>query len=405
MLLIKNFKHVVIFLLMTAFVISCNPLPEVVVATSAVKAITTKSAQISGSITSSEHTVITELGLCWNFAANPEVGDNHVSTTDVNEAFSYTLTDLQPETEYHVRAYAFDGSQYFYGNDVCFTTLPIGLFTVSRYNQDRTRILISKGNLQYQASTNTWRFAEHQWDYVGCSEPDQHGNLIKGTVDGSSNHLIGPDYDGWIDLFGWGTSGYDHGAVCYQPWSTSTNDFDYYSYGTPTCDLYEFSDWGSNPISNGGNEPNLWRTLSKNEWYYLLKMRITACGFCSVKAKVHDVIGTILVPDDWDNTIVHLNNYAPYCGINNVSQEDWDLLEKNGAVFLPMTGCRDGSEVSLADYCGCYWTSSYVYFYGSPVQKATAWQIVLESEGLFHEEDDHRHLGTAVRLVRDYDMN
>ena len=39
---------------------------------------------------------------------------------------------------------------------------------------DSTKIYFSQGNLQYQASTNTWRFAEHQWDYVGDS--------IDGTV-------------------------------------------------------------------------------------------------------------------------------------------------------------------------------------------------------------------------------
>ena len=31
---------------------------------------------------------------------------------------------------------------------------------------DSTKVHFSQGNLQYQASTNTWRFAEHQWDYV-----------------------------------------------------------------------------------------------------------------------------------------------------------------------------------------------------------------------------------------------
>ncbi|MBO4585019.1 MAG: hypothetical protein J5675_00245, partial [Bacteroidales bacterium] len=39
-----------------------------------------------------------------------------------------------------------------------------GVFTV---NKDGGTVYFSKGNLQYQASTKTWRFAENQWDYVG----------------------------------------------------------------------------------------------------------------------------------------------------------------------------------------------------------------------------------------------
>lgn len=69
-----------------------------------------------------------------------------------------------------------------------------GLFSVSATK----KVYFSKGNLQYQASTNTWRFATNQWDRIG-----------------SGNSSISSSYSGWIDLFGWGTSGYNHGATCY----------------------------------------------------------------------------------------------------------------------------------------------------------------------------------------------
>ena len=38
-----------------------------------------------------------------------------------------------------------------------------GTFSVSATQQ----VHFSQGNLQYRASTNTWRFAEHQYDCVG----------------------------------------------------------------------------------------------------------------------------------------------------------------------------------------------------------------------------------------------
>ena len=108
-----------------------------------------------------------------------------------------------------------------------------GLFSVSATKQ----VHFSQGNLQYQASTNTWRFAEHQYDYVGTQTADERGNY-GGNVSGSDNRSISSTYSGWIDLFGWGTGS--------NPTLSSTS---YMDYGT-------FVDWGGNPISNGGNTVN-----------------------------------------------------------------------------------------------------------------------------------------------------
>jgi hypothetical protein len=145
----------------------------------------------------------------------------------------------------------------------------------------------SQSNLQYQASTNTWRFAENQWDHVGSQIPDGGGNY-GGTVSGSDNSNISNTYSGWIDLFGWGTSSYNHGAVCYQPWSISTSDNNYYVYGNSSYNLYDQTgqaDWGYNPISNGGNQPNQWHTLTKEEWVYVFNTRNTASGIRFAKAR------------------------------------------------------------------------------------------------------------------------
>ncbi|MBP5724986.1 MAG: T9SS type A sorting domain-containing protein, partial [Bacteroidales bacterium] len=70
------------------------------------------------------------------------------------------------------------------------------------------KVYFSQGNLQYQASTNTWRFAENQWNFVGKSkvtqyypnQPQDTGNVF---VDGvrCENENISPTYNGWIDLF------------------------------------------------------------------------------------------------------------------------------------------------------------------------------------------------------------
>ena len=98
---------------------------------------------------------------------------------------------------------------------------------------------------------------------------------------GQANDSISQTNDGWIDLFGYGTSGYDHGAVNYQPWSTFGVDSDYCAYGDLALDLNAETgqaDWGYNAILNGSNREGLWRTLTGEEWEYVLFQRNTSSG-------------------------------------------------------------------------------------------------------------------------------
>ena len=235
-----------------------------------------------------------------------------------------------------------------------------GLFTI---NENGDQVYFSQGNLQYQATTNTWRFAEHQWDYVG-SEVVWEGNP-GGTVIGNSNHLISELYDGWIDLFGWGTSGYNHGAVCYQPWSTSNNSHDYYAYGQSYYNLYDQTgqaDWGYNAISNGGNLSHQWRTLTIDEWEYMLFIRSPLSGVRFAKAIVNGVNGVVLLPDNWSTAIHVLNDVnvreAQFIA-NEITIDEWNIMESHGAVFLSAAGWRwTPDKISNIGVEGCYKSSS-----------------------------------------------
>ena len=235
--------------------------------------------------------------------------------------FELTLNDLLGDTLYHYYYELFpnSGSAYkteqktfhtqFY-EDPYPTGSINGLFSVS----PTQKVYFSQGNLQYQASTNRWRFAEHQWEYVGGIDElfgTEYGNVF---VNGEKcdNSLRSETYQGWIDLFGFGTNGVDNGFACYQPWSTSINSEDYYCYN-----LYEESgiaDWGYNAISNGGNQIGLWRTLKYEEWSYLLRSRYTVSGIRYALACLDGTNGIIFVPDDWKSSYYDLNNYN---GVNS----------------------------------------------------------------------------------------
>ena len=256
-----------------------------------------------------------------------------------------------------------------------------GLFTI---NTDGDQVYFSQGNLQYigSAATPYWRFAENQWDYIGSTHNQ-----------GSSSQIA------HRDLFGWGTSGYNHGATAYQPWATSSTTNDYYAYGNYTNNLYDQTgqaDWGYNAISNGGNEENSgWRTLTTDEWYYVFDSRTSATEKWG-HGNVNGVNGMILLPDDW--TLPEgLNFTAEYSDWANVyTAEQWAQMETNGAVFLPAAGYRTGTSVYNVDSSGRYWSSSRF-------NSGSAYHMRFGSGSLDLQNNDfgiNRYNGYSVRLVR-----
>ena len=195
-----------------------------------------------------------------------------------------------------------------------------GKFSIGEDKQ----VYFAPGNLQYKASTKTWRFAEHQYDALGAE-----------------NANIADDYDGWIDLFGWGTGD--------KP--TLSTDYRYYY-------CFSYHDWGMNPITyTGDTATHHWRALSVAEWNYLFKTRPNYDKL-SGHAVVNGVRGYILLPDDWKLPwgIVFFARTSSW-EKNTYSLEQWEKMEDAGAVFLPLTGYRKGTEVKSLNR-GNYWFST-----------------------------------------------
>lgn len=233
-----------------------------------------------------------------------------------------------------------------------------GIFSASPKKQ----ILFSKGNIQYQASTRTWRFAEHQYDYKGIANCD-----------------ISQKNQDWIDLFGWGTGS--------KPTKTSLKSDDYGS----------IVDWGRNTIANGGSRNNLWRTLNIAEWKYLFLNRETASGIYFAKAKVNEVNGVLLFPDNWNEAAYNIKKpnqgNAEYIS-NRITATDWKTLELYGLVFLPAAGYRGGTTVNNAGSFGYYWSASYY------ISKC-AFSLDFSDSNLNLDSNFDRSYGRSVRLVCD----
>lgn len=207
------------------------------------------------------------------------------------------------------------------------------------------KVYFSQGNLQFQASTGLWRFAENQYDIIGFE-----------------NENISSTNNGWIDLFGWGTSGWDSGCEAFQPYSINTIISDYCPGNDPDNNLtdnYANADWGVyNKISNGGNKVELWRTLTADEWSYLFKERQNSKILYS-RGSIDGINGLILLPDDWEQPkSVDFSPQGDDWRTNEYTVKEWSKMEANGAVFLPAAGNRLGTEVNIVNSDGYYWSTT-----------------------------------------------
>ncbi|MBP5371680.1 MAG: hypothetical protein J6Y55_07145 [Bacteroidales bacterium] len=329
------------------------------------------SLKVSSAISSNGGLEITEKGFCYSTTGIPTIDDSKIVVT--GDDFETTITDLSRNTTYYIRAYAVNSFGISYSNYKYVKTPPIGaigsVFSVAANKQ----VFFSQGNLRYQASTNTWSFAEHQYNRIG---------------DNNSN--ISGSYEGWIDLFGWGTSGYNGK----RPYTTITSN-NYYGDGTNDIAGTNY-DWGvNNAISNGGNQAGQWRTLTNDEWAYLINTRTDAASKNGV-AKVYGYKGLVLLPDEWTLPagITFTSGASGDYAQNTYSAEDWAKMEANGAVFLPAAGYRfNGTGVGYVDAVGHYWSSSASFDIG-------AYYLFLGRNEVKTNSGD-RNSGSSVRLVRD----
>lgn len=255
-----------------------------------------------------------------------------------------------------------------------------GVFSVS----PTRKVKFSQGNLQYCPATETWRFADYQWETIG------EANITHGT---DSN------YNGWLDMFTFLSSGWFDGEnINYKPTNrnnsvvkTSPNGkkYNYTGYG-PSCDSEKPDDmrydWGMyNPIINGGNKSKLWRTMTTEEYHYLFFERnvpkthfseqcMKHCkrqngipsqyyhGFATIVINNREIHGVILLPDNWNATPLN-KSYGDALDVlmtkasntilsqsytdNIYTYVQWLTMERLGAVFFPATGKLNGNATMI----------------------------------------------------------
>lgn len=256
-----------------------------------------------------------------------------------------------------------------------------GLFSV---NPEGKKVRFAQGNLKHIKKKNEWRFHDYQYSQQYTS------NFVTGTD---------YSYNSPVENYGWGTSGFNHGAVSYMPWSTQTVNSNYYAYGSMYKNLNHntcVADWGYNPIVNGGSAYKQWRTLSRDEWIYVVRERENAAekrSFGTVTVKSTTYHGMILLPDDWTQPAsVDFNADVLAYDANEYTSAQWALMDAAGAVFLPCGGRRHNGSVNGVSTLGYYWSSTS--------KDATySYCLAFYDDIIDCERANNRSNGVCVRLV------
>lgn len=136
----------------------------------------------------------------------------------------------------------------------------------------------------------------------------------------------------------------------------------------------DFLDWGTLLPVQPDDQP--WRTLTADEWMYILKNRSNASAL-SGEATVGEKKGMILLPDTSTLTIAQ-------------AEADWSLAQGRGAVFLPYQGYRDGVDIVQEDEVGYYWTAT----------SADSKQSIYININQKTQVAGNRYIGCSVRLVQ-----
>lgn len=169
-------------------------------------------------------------------------------------------------------------------------------------------IYFAHGNLQYTRenldadwSTGTFRLATNQYDLI---EP------VKTYPDAYCTDNYGDKTA--VGLFGWGTWG--EGKTP----NLTSSDKTLYTWSTDFSGTLEGT--------------STWRTLTKDEWVYLLEHNNLSF------ATVHDINGLLVAPDGKD---IVGKSMADWVVIND---ETWTTMQNDGYLFLPACGQR--SQIS-----------------------------------------------------------
>jgi uncharacterized protein (TIGR02145 family) len=122
----KKLYNLVAFASLTVWMITFSGCKKEVempsVTTRGISQITAVTAVTGGEITSGGNAMVTARGVCWSTSPNPTIADSLTIEGTGSGSFTSTISGLEQNTKYYVRAYATNSAGTGYGPEISFTT-------------------------------------------------------------------------------------------------------------------------------------------------------------------------------------------------------------------------------------------------------------------------------------------
>lgn len=218
---------------------------------------------------------VIEQGICYSTSQTPTTEDIACILEGTYNNDIIVITGLSPNTTYYARRFVKNKIKIFYSEVVSFTTIDVPVGAVAGL------FSVSEQTSVYMAS----------------------GNLLK-----------------------------------YETYHTIADEQYYVTGNTPFTgkNKYPYDLYYSNftkTIDDVIGIEGTWRALSKEEWEYLINKRENAINL-KLLVYINNNKGLLLLPDNW--------HFPEGMGmpqeLESITLENWGLLEKEGAVFLPSAG-------------------------------------------------------------------
>ena len=311
----KKLSLFLIALVMILF--SCKPeVEKPTVVTKSVGDVTKTSAKVVVQVAADGGAEVTERGVCWSTDGTPTILDFRVKDTEGGlGSYEIAFTDLVPNTQYYVRAYATNEAGTGYGDEKTFVTEePEG-----------------PENPEEPEEPENPEEPEEPEEPENPEEPEEPENPEEGHA--------------WVDL---GLPSGKKWATCNVGANAPEDYGDYFAWGETSpkakYDWDTYLHWndidGDGCCDNG--EATINSDISGNAQYDAA----TANWGGSWRMPTKDEMQELVVHCEWEYTQVNGVNGAKVIGPNG------------SCIFLPAAGGRDGSSLFDDGDYGYYWTST-----------------------------------------------
>jgi len=385
--------------------------------------ISTGSFSIKGSLIDDGGSPVTECGFCVDTKTNPTYdGQNNrvFKTTLTDSIFTANINDLDPETEYFVRAYAKNNIGVSYGNELIVKTVEVAFFTnftvtdITR-NSAKFSITINYNNLEINKDKQNSYFTTGFFLKPSSSSSTTNVQIPSFGADGTysvtvNNLTSGTEYS--VKPYASNPDGYSVGSA--KVFSTTpdqkTTDIEGNSYRIIKIGKYTWmcEDLKTKTFKNGEkistdyllNTSNSVVSSYNNGFKILYNWRTVNDNRGLAPEGWH--IATV---DEWTDLIITAGGWSS-AGIalkSTVNWADWGQntppADTYGFTALPnsfryLEGSFDST--STGEY-GTWWTTTN----GSSTENAWYIRMLGVTDNAYKFEGD-KNFGISVRCVKDY---